>query len=515
MYSYMKIMSEGKAKSTGFNETEYHQPRPLSQTYQIPPAARGLMDNYQVPPTARPYFPPKHEPGYMEMHPPGLVPKPVASSFSHSLEYLDTVAANSETPATHLRSPSPVRMSPKSDTLDQLTLEEEKALASAGSVKKVPEQFSAQDELVEILNDFKNNVFSIAEIEMLVQNWQKRNDVQQSFKDKQEQLNQMREEYERLQQRMKESMKRPTPFERIRSLFRGKPREAKESLPESSGSCRGDGIKTDGNESLPVCQRPSSSLSLHSISSSSSGRMSTASACSGASLGDSGTHSDLEDRKICPASFDARNLGSGAKFGIHSYEVPPPPRPLQGPSSPHYTLASVQQQITPSPTRSPAYNLSIENRPPWPSPRPDLEYESPCGNFTNSVDSNSSTKTTMILQSPTSQQRIHRNKKTGVEQQTSHDSGDCEYLELQDSASGDNTLQDYVNMPGAVSLKASTAETVARVNSEEGLSETKRGTVGAVSPTPSDSSDLPEYVNVQVSSYEPFLPPPPIPPRNK
>jgi DNA-binding transcriptional MerR regulator len=55
----------------------------------------------------------------------------------------------------------------------------------AGSAKKVPEQFSAQDELVEILNDFKNNVFSIAEIEMLVQNWQKRNDVQQSFKDKQ------------------------------------------------------------------------------------------------------------------------------------------------------------------------------------------------------------------------------------------------------------------------------------------------------------------------------------------
>ena len=55
----------------------------------------------------------------------------------------------------------------------------------AGSVKRVAEQYSAQDELVEILNDFKNNVFSIAEIEMLVENWQKRNYVQQSFKDKQ------------------------------------------------------------------------------------------------------------------------------------------------------------------------------------------------------------------------------------------------------------------------------------------------------------------------------------------
>jgi hypothetical protein len=34
----------------------------------------------------------------------------------------------------------------------------------------------------------------------------------------------MREEYERLQQRMKESMKRPTPFDRIRNFFRGKPK---------------------------------------------------------------------------------------------------------------------------------------------------------------------------------------------------------------------------------------------------------------------------------------------------
>jgi hypothetical protein len=121
----------------------------------------------------------------------------------------------------------------------------------------------------------------------------------------------------------------------------------------------------------------------------------------------------------------------------------------------------------------------------------------------------------MILKSPTSQRRLHKNKKNGVEQHTAHDSGDCEYLELQDSPSGDSTLNDYVNVPGAASLKASTAENVTRVTSEEGSSQTKHGTVGTVSPTPSDSSDLPEYVNVQVPSYEPSLPPPPIPPRNK
>lgn len=44
---------------------------------------------------------------------------------------------------------------------------------------------SAQDELAEIINDFKNNVFTIAEVEKLVESWQNRHDVQQSFIDKQ------------------------------------------------------------------------------------------------------------------------------------------------------------------------------------------------------------------------------------------------------------------------------------------------------------------------------------------
>jgi hypothetical protein len=87
-------------------------------------------------------------------------------------------------------------------------------------------------------------------------------------------------------------------------------------------------------------------------------------------------------------------------------------------------------------------------------------------------------------------------------------------LELQDSPPGDNSLKDYVNMPGVMISKTSTTETVKTVKSEEGLSQLKLDTVDNLSPAPSDDSDLPEYVNVQVSSSEACLPPP-VPPRNK
>jgi DNA-binding transcriptional MerR regulator len=76
-----------------------------------------------------------------------------------------------------------------------------------------------QDELLEIITDFKNNVFTISEVERLVENWRNRNDVQQSFRDKQRQLSVMRDEYERIQKRIKDEMKAPTPFDRIRKFF--------------------------------------------------------------------------------------------------------------------------------------------------------------------------------------------------------------------------------------------------------------------------------------------------------
>lgn len=78
---------------------------------------------------------------------------------------------------------------------------------------------TGQDELAEIIKDFKNNVFTISEVEKLVMDWRNRNETQQSLKEKQEQLNKMREEYDKLQRRIKDDMKRPTPFERVRKIF--------------------------------------------------------------------------------------------------------------------------------------------------------------------------------------------------------------------------------------------------------------------------------------------------------
>ena len=59
-------------------------------------------------------------------------------------------------------------------------------LTGISSAHQLPnkEKFSPDDELLEIIRDFKNNVFSISEVETLVQNWQNRNDVQQYFQEK-------------------------------------------------------------------------------------------------------------------------------------------------------------------------------------------------------------------------------------------------------------------------------------------------------------------------------------------
>ncbi|KAK9877611.1 hypothetical protein WA026_019281 [Henosepilachna vigintioctopunctata] len=180
-----------------------------------------------------------------------------------------------------------------------------------------------QKELLEIINDFKNNVHSISQVEKLVEEWKNRNDVQKSFKEKQEQLKEMRQKYERIQHEMKLALKKPSPFDRIKKVFfRSKSREDNCHHHEVSNPTVTSSTNNLHSVGAPQSQRPVSSLSTSS--SGSSGRMSTISGCS---LGDSGTHSDNEERKNIMRVYsddDFRNELNNAIMNLHYTPLPAP-----------------------------------------------------------------------------------------------------------------------------------------------------------------------------------------------
>ncbi|XP_022113694.2 phosphoinositide 3-kinase adapter protein 1 isoform X1 [Pieris rapae] len=204
---------------------------------------------------------------------------------------------------------------PTSD-ISQITLSTKDNRNSGNSVKSGKDA-TGQEELAEIINDFKNNVFSISEVEKLVMEWRNRNETQQSLKEKQEQLNKMREEYDKIQQKIKDKLKRPTPFERVKKMFS----KSKNKHNDGSNSNTGTIEKRNGST------RPNSSLSE---SSSSSGRLSTV---SGGSVGETNSvQSECHDdkaRSIISSSTLTMNSCDGDNR-LDDYLIPPPPRPVNG-----------------------------------------------------------------------------------------------------------------------------------------------------------------------------------------
>ncbi|XP_034191288.2 DBB domain-containing protein stumps [Osmia lignaria lignaria] len=394
MYSYLKVISEtttdqaasadpsttNPTNDTNNDKEDYCRPRPLSEAYSVPPAARpitSLILPGQLPVTPSPNASNPLEANYSIVPAPTPVvvspstPTPT-TTIANGLElplqgYMKMHPAGSKTPTSNVASQQPSRTAtptqnrPDSHSLN--TREENSqsscyyGRAASNFSTKSREPSGPQDELLEIINDFKNNVFTITEVERLVENWRNRNDVQQSFKDKQRQLNAMREEYERIQKKLKEEMKAPTPFDRIRKFFSKGKKDSKDSANGSDDSSLA--TKTENVNGGLADRRPVSSLSLRSVSSSSSsGRMSTASGCSGTSLGDSGTHSDTEDRRLQNARED--------KGGIMSYEIPPAPKPFTGRYSPAL-------RYSPSPRSSTGNDLDLRPSHP-PSRIEDNEY---------------------------------------------------------------------------------------------------------------------------------------------
>ncbi|XP_055549688.1 uncharacterized protein LOC129732656 [Wyeomyia smithii] len=220
------------------------------------------------------------------------------------------------------KEPSHLRLSFKKK---EQSIETKPKIASFQRQESNSSKKSVDDELLEIITDFKNNVFTIQEVEQLVQAWKSRNDVQQSFKDKQEQLQMMRQEYERIQQQIKEKSKRPNPFETMKKIFsRNKnPSSKKEDSNSFQNVCENGKLLID--TPLHQSMRPVSSSSNHSISSNSSGRIG---APSSANVGDNATHSDSEEQLGAIATTSGGNRIYKQNSLLENYMIPPVPRPV-------------------------------------------------------------------------------------------------------------------------------------------------------------------------------------------
>ncbi|XP_026806381.1 phosphoinositide 3-kinase adapter protein 1 isoform X1 [Rhopalosiphum maidis] len=330
MYSILKGISDGHHQQTvGGDDPDanYMLPRPLNDSYLVPPAPRPVAEqpaavahphqpnhcytnvgsplttnatmfnyqippppqsifatNYQVPTNGRPYSPAGGS--WSPTHP--AVPSSPVDPVPSPLGYLE-MSSNSLGSANYLRANLSLN-----DSINNKSTGNRNDFSIPSSRGSNQMLSTPQDELLEIIHDFKNNVLTINEVENLVETWKNRNDVQQSFKEKQEQLNQMRVEYDRIQQRMKDQLKRPTPFDRIKKFF-GKNKSKHSEISHENLT------KRSGSENHS--KRPSSSLSLQSSSSSTScGRSSTVST---SSVNDNQTiqQDNLDDGKPLKSSF--------------------------------------------------------------------------------------------------------------------------------------------------------------------------------------------------------------------
>ncbi|CAB3364023.1 Hypothetical predicted protein [Cloeon dipterum] len=325
IYSYMKMTAETKGQAAPAEaEDMYNLPRPLNETYQVPPAARPLTVR-KASTSSNGSSEADHPIDYMKMN--SL--KKNSKKENHSTNHTRSMGRKENMhPEEPFRSESRNKHRTSEDSIGA-------AATTKPSKSREHLAMTTDDELVEIFNDFKNNVYTLAEVEKLVESWKNRNDVQQSMMEKQEYFKQLRADYERLQNKMREDLKRTTPFEKLKNFFfRSKEKNSAKTSQEtrnnflSTHSCLDAGIQ----HSL----RPTSSLSINSNSSSSSSeRMSTTSNCSGASLGDSGTHSDHEDRKVLanlkepPQIVEEEEDSLCHEYtAVQNYAVPPLPRPV-------------------------------------------------------------------------------------------------------------------------------------------------------------------------------------------
>ncbi|CAG7831513.1 unnamed protein product, partial [Allacma fusca] len=103
-----------------------------------------------------------------------------------------------------------------------------------GPLPPTPLKLDPPDEdLIEIMNDFKNNVYSMKQLELLFEHWKRRTDVKMSYHERQSRLKQMRAEYSQIQEKINRGQRRPSVLEKVFHLL-FKPGRKKASTSGSS-----------------------------------------------------------------------------------------------------------------------------------------------------------------------------------------------------------------------------------------------------------------------------------------
>ncbi|XP_044761874.1 phosphoinositide 3-kinase adapter protein 1 isoform X2 [Coccinella septempunctata] len=314
MYAKLKAISAHHHDDHHNAEVEYLVPKNHEDFYKLCPAPRPVNSKLSSPPNS----------------PSTSSTSDLMSSSGYTPMHTPTIRVHDHQTGEEVKSSTHVNTLPKTNSSKSKKHQNDKDCPVITKQASLPNNFEVhedkvQKELLEIINDFKNNVHSISQVEKLVEEWKNRNDVQKSFKEKQEQLKEMRLRYEKIQHEMKVALKKPSPFDRIKKIFsRNKSREDSEQHVVSKPTITSS--TSNLNISNGQSQRPVSSLSTSS--SSSSGRMSTISGCS---LGDSGTHSDNEERKNIMrvhSDDDFRNELNRAVMNLH-YTPLPAPKPIK------------------------------------------------------------------------------------------------------------------------------------------------------------------------------------------
>lgn len=247
----------------------------------------------------------------------------------------------------------------------------------------------SQQELIQMLDDFKHDKITIAETEALFSSWQLRQKTHSSFKEKQEQLMKMRQRFDHMQNKCQQEGKKSV-LERFRTFMIRNVKSTAQNPVDSKAN--GVHVRPKGNEYLSddrqqsigasYGRRPysnSSSCGSSRSSSSLSNRSSTLSGLSVSSTTDSGAQSDVGEEpnvlelRVAHQNGSSRHLNKPVlpkkitnRHGKYTANPNPSP-PLRYTAMPFPSLPA--RKHSPTSPAATTFSTSCRGRNPMPVPR--------------------------------------------------------------------------------------------------------------------------------------------------